>query len=198
MTRFTSRRCLLSVAALLLLGATGCSEPKSPTPAPGGRAATEPASAAEPVTPSEAPDVVEVAVDMGPARVVAVALATGNHSGADVSQYLTGQAVAQAEQMIAAGREANDRTLERFGTVHHAVTLDSAEKAEYSQVNGVTMLTVVTFGWDAPPEETEVPQAAQARMRPGEPGTLAWLLTLDEATGLIDQVWTEAEVGDFD
>ncbi|ARD42516.1 hypothetical protein [Actinomyces gaoshouyii] len=203
MTTLVGRRGLLNTVSLtaVALVLAGCGEDTQPSQVPGGRAAgTEPTTAMTPTVSASAtsPTVVETNVDMAPARTVAVALATGNQSEVDVAQYLTGEAVTQAEQIIAAGREANDRTLARFGTVHHAVTLDELERSERSEVNGVTMLTVVTFGWDAPPDDSEVTQAARVHMTAGGPGTLAWYLTLDESTGLIDGIWTSEELGSFD
>ena len=54
-------------------------------------------SGASPTAPTAS---VEVDVDIAPARVVAVALATGNAAGADVHQYLTGEATGRADQII--------------------------------------------------------------------------------------------------
>lgn len=59
------------------------------------------------------------------------------------------------------------------------------------------MLTVITFGWDAPPDSSDLPEFTGASMVPGSPGTLAWYMTIDD-TGLIDGIWTESEVGDYD
>jgi len=205
--RLASRRSLLAATAFTVLALAGCGSKPGLEPSPGGGAggSTEPTAAKTPTatasssaTPSNGPTVVEVDVDMGPARTVAVALATGNVQDVDVHQYLTGDAVGQADETIAAGRDVNSQTRARFGTVHHATTLNPYEKAEYSETNGATMLTVVTFGWDAPPDEQEVPQAARARMTPGSPGTLAWHFALDADTGLINGIWTGAELGGFD
>jgi len=129
--------------------------------------------------------------------VVAIALATGNFSDVDIDQYLTGEAVNRADEIIASGADANASSIARFGTVHHATTLNSFEKAEYSWENGRTMLTVITFGWDAPPDSSDLPEFTGASMVPGSPGTLAWYMTIDD-TGLIDGIWTESEVGDYD
>ena len=198
-----TRRGLLNAVSLtaVALVLVGCGEDTQPSAVPGGLAVSaEPTTAMTPTASGGAPSpaVVEVDVDMAPARVVAVALATGNRSDADVAQYLTGEASAQAEQIIAAGREVNERTLARFGTVHHAVTLDELESSERSEVNGVTMLTVVTFGWDGPPDDGGVPQAARVHMTAGGPGALAWFFTLDEDTGLINGIRTGDEIGSFD
>lgn len=203
MTRLSKRRSLLvsTVFTALTLALAGCGNEAESEPNSGGETGVtiEPttAAASSGTTPSASSTAVEIEVDMAPARTVAVALATGNTQDVDVGRYLVGDAVERADQIIAAGQDTNAQTLARFGTVHHATTLNEFEKAEYSQANGTTMLTVITFGWDAQPNNAEIPQAMQAYMMPGGPGTLAWYFTLQD-TGLINGIWTKDELGDFD
>lgn len=193
------RRRTLLLGAVVAAAAAGCGRRRRPEPPVAGPAGEEPTGAGVATTPGASPTTptasVEVDVDMAPARVVAVALATGNTAGVDVHQYLTGEATGRADQIIDVGAQANEASYSRFGIVHHATTLDAFERAERSTANGVTMLTVITFGWDAPPDAVDVPAAGRAGMKPGGAGTLAWFFTLDAGTGLIDGIWTQGETG---
>ncbi|EJF46498.1 hypothetical protein QU670_07770 [Actinomyces massiliensis] len=203
MIAWSTRATLLTASAALCLAASGCGGAPDATSTPSGYASSGPESADESPTPtptaspSATAPTTDIEVDMAPARVVAIALATGNFSDVDIDQYLTGEAVNRADEIIASGADANASSIARFGTVHHATTLNSFEKAEYSRENGRTMLTVITFGWDAPPDSSDLPEFTGASMVPGSPGTLAWYMTIDD-TGLIDGIWTESEVGDYD
>lgn len=204
MSALPTRRALLGAgAAALVLTAASCSTTPVAGPPPGGgmpAAPTVPATtgAVAGARSSATAPTEEVRVDTAPARVVAVALATGNADGVDYRRYLAGGVVDKAAQVVAAGEAVNASRLARFGTVHHAVTLDAFERAERSRANGVVMVTVLTFGWDAPPGPSGPPQAARAAMVPGGAGTRAWYLTLEEGTGLVDGVWSDAEIGDYD
>jgi len=203
MIELPGRRALLAAGALTVLtlpavASCGNDPDESPTPAGSIDPGTEPTTATQEASPTPTPPTVDVEVDMAPARAIAVALATGNAADADIHQYLTGRAVDKADRVIADGADANASTSMRFGTVHHATTLNSFEKAERSDANGRIMLTVITFGWDAPPGDDDPPQSARANMIPGGPGTLAWFFTLEETTGLIDGIWLDSELGVYD
>ena len=194
------RRTALTLALVLpLAGACAPSDQAPPAPSPTSRLLTaqETATATqqptEPPTPNDPPAPAEI--DTSAARQVALALATGDEE-TDIGQHLSDQAAAKALQIIERGSQANASTLSRFGTVRHAMTLDRWETTEIT-ATGRAVVTVITLGWDAAPEDQEAPPRLVQGSVPGSPGTLAWYFEVDQE-GLITGIWEESEVGDFD